>query len=71
MARQLSHDVENRAIAVHGRRSASAALMALGTERGEAITCCGWKHSPVFNLAFLVLDIYIAHAENTFRHWAE
>jgi hypothetical protein len=25
----------------------------------------------VFNLAFLVLDIYIAHAVNAFRHWAE
>src|SRR5580704_15032471 len=25
----------------------------------------------VFNLAFLVLDIYIAHAANAFRHWVE
>jgi hypothetical protein len=25
----------------------------------------------VFNLAFLVLDIYVAHAVNAFRYWAE
>ena len=71
MARQLSHDGEDRATAFHGRRSAPAALMSawLRTWRQDQVL---WVEAfAVFNLAFLVLDIYIAHAVNAFRHWAE
>jgi hypothetical protein len=72
MAWQLPDARKDRAASRDGRRSAAAALTMRAWLKSRQRDYVLWVEIfALFNLAFLALDIYIAHSVNTFRRAAE